>query len=129
MLHLRARLLQLGGIYADLRLGGVAAGERGEIIAVRVIQSLVADDAFLVHFHIAVEGGLVHGQVGGGGVDFVLSMLASEVPRSPRRWRVAPARLDLGCNLLLIELRQFLALAHPVVDVDVELLTMPEALD
>ena len=89
---------------------------------VGVVEGLLADDAFLLHLQIAVEGGLVHGQVGGGGVHLVLldvGFVGADIGLGGGQLRAL--RVHLRHDFLLIELRQLLALVDLVVDVDVEL--------
>jgi hypothetical protein len=82
----------------------------------------VAHDAQLFHLQIAVQCGLVHGQVGSGGVHLVLldiGLAGGYIGLGGGQ--LGPLRRDLRQNLLLIELRQLLPLVHIGVDVHKEL--------
>ena len=70
--HLGARLLQFGGVHADLGPGRIAAGERRKVILVGIVQRLLANQAFPLHLLIAIQRGLVHGQIRRCGVHLVL---------------------------------------------------------
>jgi hypothetical protein len=120
---LRPGLLQFGRVHADLGLGRVAAGQRGQVILVGVVQRLAADNAFLLHEQIAVEGGFVHGQIRRGGVHLVLldiGLVGGHIGLGGGQLRAL--RLHLGHDLLLVKLRQLLALVDDVVDVHIEFL-------
>ncbi len=120
--HLRARLLELGRVHADLRLRRIALRQRRQVVAVGVVERLLADDAFLIHLQVPVQRGLVHGQVGRRGVHLVLldvRLVRRHIGFGARQLRARCVHLCF--DLLLIQLRQLLALAHSVVDVHVEL--------
>ena len=81
-----------------------------------------AHNAFLLHLQIAVQRGLVHGQIGRRGVHLVLLDIGLERGHvGLGGGQLRPLRIHLRHNLLLIQLRQLLALVHLVVDVHVEL--------
>ena len=86
-----------------------------------IVECLLGDDAFFGHLEIALVGVLVHGKVGGFGVDLVVLDGGG-----------GGAGVGLGCgelgllrghlieNLLLVELGEDLALFDVLVDVHVE---------
>ena len=76
-----------------------------------------------LHFEIAVECDLVHGEIGRGGVHLVLvdiGLVSGDVGFGAGELRAL--RIHLVQNLLLIELCKLLAFVYAIVDVDVELL-------
>ncbi len=100
----------------------IAPGERRQVVLVGVVQRLVAHDAFLLHLQVAIQRGLVHGQIGGRRVHLVLldiGLVGGHIGLGGGQLRAL--RIHLRQNLHLVELRQLLALLHPVVDVHVEL--------
>ena len=120
--HLGPRLLQAGRIHANLGLVCIAPGERGQVILVGVVQRLAAHNAVFLHRQVAVQRGLVHGQIGSRGVHPVLGdigLRSGDIRLGGGQLR--PLRLHLRQNLLLVKLRQRLPLAHPAVDVGKEL--------
>src|SRR5208282_246515 len=83
---------------------------------------LLAHDTFFLHFEIPVEGGFVHRQVRGGGVDPVLldvGLISADI--GFRGGQLGALGVDLGDDFLLVELGQLLALVDVVIDVDVQL--------
>jgi len=72
---------------------------------------LAADDAFLLHLEVSVEGGLIHGQVRGSGIDpilFDIGLIGANV--GLRSGELRTLGVDLRCNFLLVELSQLLPL-------------------
>jgi len=65
-------LAKFGGVDVDLGDGFVAGVGGGEVLLLGIVEGLLGDDTFFGHFEIAVVGVLVHGQVGGFGVDSVV---------------------------------------------------------
>ena len=86
-----------------------------------VVESLLRDDAIFGHLEVALVGVLVHGEVGGFGVDLVV--LDGGCGGASVGFGGGELGLlggDLGEDLLLVELGEDLALVDAVVDVDVE---------
>jgi hypothetical protein len=118
---LRLGLAELGGVDADLRDGFVAGVDGEEVFLLRVIKGLGGDEALFGHRQIALVGVLVHGQVGGFGVDpVVLDGGGGCVGVGLGGRELGFLRGDLIEDLLLVELAEDLALLDVVVDVDVE---------
>ena len=122
--------MELGGVDGDLGDGFVAGVGGGEVLLLRVVEGLLGDDAVLGHGEGAVVGVLVHGKVGGLGVDLVvLDGGLGGAGVGFGGGELGLLGVDLGEDLDLIELGEDLSLLDAGVDVDVERVTMPEALD
>ena len=72
LLDLGLRLMEFGGVDGDLGDGFVAGVGGEEILLLGVVEGLLGDYAVLGHLEGAVVGVLVHGEVGGFGVDLVV---------------------------------------------------------
>ena len=114
-------LAELGAVDADLGDGFVAGVGGGEVFLLRVVEGLLGDDALFGHLEVALVGVLVHGKVGGFGVDLVV------LDGGGGGAGVGLGGGELGFlggylieDLLLVELGEDLALFDVVVDVDVE---------
>ena len=114
-------LAELRGVDADLGDGLVAGVDGGEVFLLGVVERLLGDDAFFGHLQIAFVGVLVHGQVGGLGVDPVVfdgGCGGASVGFGGGELGLLGG--DLIEDLLLIELGEDLALFDVGVDVGVE---------
>ncbi len=123
LLDLRFGLTKPRLIDANLRDGAIALVLLRKVVALGIVEGLLGDDAVFQHLRVAFVRLFVHRQVGGLGVDLVLS----DVGRIGghvrfRGGELSALRRDLGEDLLLIELREDLAFGHHLIDIDVELL-------
>ncbi len=114
-------LAELGVVDADLRDGLVAGVGGGEVLLLGVVEGLLGDDTLFGHLEVALVGVLVHGKVGGFGVDPVV------LDGGFGGAGVGFGGGELGFlggylieDLLLVELGEDLALLDVIVDVDVE---------
>ncbi len=121
--NLCACLLQPCGVHANLCAGCVALVESGKVIAICIVQCLLADDPFLLHLQGSIQCGLVHRQVRSRGVDLILldvGLIGSNVGLRCRE--LCALGVHLRSNLFLVQLRQFLTFMDARVDVDEKLL-------
>src|SRR5262249_34890615 len=119
--NLSASLLQLCRVDADLSLRRVAASQCGEIVPVGVIECLMADDALFLHLEVAIECGLIHGEVGSGCVYLVLldvGLICAHVRVGSGE--LSSLRIDLCEDFNLIELCERLAFVNSIIDIDEE---------
>jgi putative hemolysin len=124
--HLSLGLVQFGTVNVDLRHGDVFLVERGEVVPVGVVHPLLGDDALLLHLLVALQGGKVHGQVGGGGIDFVmLNAGRGAFDVGLGCLQGGALGIDFSRNLLPVELGQQLALVDVLIDIHVEVLHNP----
>ena len=121
LLYLGLGLVEFGVVYGDLGDGFVAGVGGGEIFLLGVVEGLLGDYAVLGHLEGAVVGVLVHGQVGGFGVDLVvLDGGGGGVGVGLGGGELGALGVDLGEDLDLVELGEDLALFDVGVDVGVE---------
>ncbi len=121
LLDLRLGLVELGVVDGDLGDGFIAGVGGGEIFLLGVVEGLLGDYAVLGHLEGAVVGVLVHGQVGGFGVDLVvLDGGGGGAGVGLGGGELGALGVDLGQDLDLVELGEDLALFDVGVDVGVE---------
>ena len=114
-------LAEFGGVDADLGDGFIAGIGRSEILLLCVVERLHRHQTLLGHCKVALVGIFVHRQVGGLRVDLVV------VDRGGRSAGVGLSGGELGLlsgdlieDLLLVELREDLALLDMIVDIYVQ---------
>src|SRR6266851_6220381 len=121
LLDLSLGLVEFGGVDGDLGDGLVAGVGGEEVFLLGVVEGLLGDYAILGHLEGAVVGVLVHGEVGGLGVDLVvLDGGGGGAGVGLGRGELGALSGYLGEDLDLIELGEELALFDVGVDVGVE---------
>ena len=114
-------LMEFGGVDGDLGDGFVAGVGGEEVFLFGVVQGLLGDYAFRGHLPGTLVGVLVHGEVGGLGVDLVvLDGRGGGTRVGLSRGELGLLSGDLGQNFDLVKLGEDLPLFDACVDVGVE---------
>ena len=121
LLDLRLGLVEFGGVDGDLGDGLVTGIDGEEVFLLGVVEGLHWDYPYFGHLAGAVVGVLVHGEVGGLGVDLVvLNGGGGGAGVGLRGGKLGLLGRNLGEDLDLVELGEDLALFDVGVDVGVE---------